>query len=194
MLRITIPEEHAGDPKAYVNRTFASDIIGAAMTLYRTCYANTSLSLREFEGARMRVAEINGCLLCQEWRSGSTEAAAMVAASPDLADRETILERGPAPSEEYYAAVSLWRTAPIYTERERLAIGFAEYLSVDPQGLPLDEDFWARLHAVYTDGEIVELAYCSFAWLQGRVTHALGLDGACSVGGISGALTAGSGH
>ena len=189
MLRISVPDQHVDNAKGYVNSTFAPEITAAALALYRACYANKSLTLREFEGARMRVAEINGCLLCQSWRSGSEDAAAMVAASPDLAGRETILDRGPAPDEAYYADVSNWRDSPRYSERERLAIGFAEYLSLDPHGLPEDEAFWERVHAAYTDEEIVELAYCSFAWLQGRVTHALGLDGACAVPALAAALT-----
>lgn len=180
LLRLEIPEEQAQDPKGYVNRTFSPEIIGAAQALYRACYANGSLSLREFEGARIRMAEINGCHLCRTWRSGSDEAAEMLARS-ELAGRETVVDRGPSPDEEFYRSVSQWRESPLYTERERLAIGYAEYMSLDPHGLAFDDDFWERVHAVYTDAEIVDLSYCVFAWFQGRVTHALGLDGACDL-------------
>jgi alkylhydroperoxidase family enzyme len=178
MTRIDVPAGQ--DPKAYLNTAFSADIVGAAQALYRACYANGSLTLREFEGARMRMAEINGCQLCRNWRSGGPEAAAMIAGS-ELAGRETVADRGPAPDEDYYAAVSRWRDHPGFSERERLAIGYAEYMSLDPKGLAADDDFWGRLHAVYTDAEIVDLSYCVFAWFQGRVSHALGVDGACAL-------------
>src|SRR4051812_27034560 len=112
MTRIDVPAGQ--DPKAYLNTAFSADIVGAAQALYRACYANGSLTLREFEGARMRMAEINGCQLCRNWRSGGPEAAAMIAGS-ELAGRETVADRGPAPDEDYYAAVSRWRDHPGYS-------------------------------------------------------------------------------
>ncbi len=97
----------------------------------------------------MRMAEINGCQLCRDWRSGGARGrrddrphrAGRVARPLPTAARR--------PDEEFYAAVSRWRDHPGYSERERLAIGYAEYMSLDPQGLARDEEFWARLHAVY---------------------------------------------
>jgi alkylhydroperoxidase family enzyme len=189
MVWIEVPDDWADNPKGYVNAHFAPEQIGAALALYRACYEHTALSLREFEGARIRMAEINGCALCQNWRSGS-DAADMLSAAHDGRATASVADHGPAPTEEYYANVSAWRESPLYTERERLAIGYAEYLSLDPQGLNGDAEFWARLHAVYTDAEIVDLSYCVFSWFQGRITHGLGLDGACSVGTLSAALAA----
>lgn len=187
-MRLDIPQEQARDAKGYVNRTFSPEIIGAAQALYRACYANRSLSLREFEGARIRMAEINGCQLCRDWRSGSDDAAELLARS-ELAGRQTVVDRGPAPDEEFYRAVSKWRESPLYSERERLAIGYAEYMSLDPQGLALDDSFWEKVHAVYTDAEIIDLSYCVFAWFQGRVTHALGLDAMCDLQALTSPLS-----
>ena len=180
-MRLAVPDEHLSSPRAYVNATYAKEIIDAALTLYRACYGNGSLSLREFEGARIRMAQINGCQLCRDWRSGSAQAAEMIAQT-ELAGRETVADRGPAPDEDFYANVERWLDSSLYSERERLAIGYAEYMSLNPQGLARDDEFWNRMHSAYTDGEIVELSYCIFAWFQGRVTHALGLDGACAIG------------
>jgi alkylhydroperoxidase family enzyme len=179
MVRLEVPAEHADNPKGWVDSSFSPDIIAAARGLYLACYANESLSLREFEGARVRMAEINGCVLCQNWRSGGPDAAQMIARVPALAGRTTVADRGPAPDEAFYAAVSQWRDSPLFSERERLAIGYAEGLSLDPQGLAADEELWTRLHAAYADAELVDLSYCCFSWFQGRVTHALGLDGVC---------------
>lgn len=111
----------------------------------------------------------------------------MLAAS-ELAGRETVVDRGPAPDEAFYRAVSQWRDSPLYSERERLAIGYAEYMSLDPQGLARDDGFWERVRAVYSDAEVVDLSYCVFGWFQGRVTHALGLDGVCDVGVLAASL------
>ncbi len=35
----------------------------------RAVYEHTTLGLREFEAARLRIAQINGCLFCQDWRT-----------------------------------------------------------------------------------------------------------------------------
>ena len=32
-------------------------------------YSDSTLGLREFEAARLRIAQINGCLFCQDWRT-----------------------------------------------------------------------------------------------------------------------------
>ena len=52
----------------------------------------------------------------------------------------------------------------------------------EPKAIAADEDFWERAHAVFTDAEIVDLAYCIACWMGlGRMTHVLGLDGLCSL-------------
>jgi alkylhydroperoxidase family enzyme len=162
VFRIDIPDEFASHPKAYVNATLAPEITSAALKFYRACYESTHLSLREFEGARIRVAEINGCSICQGWRSGS-HAAEMLGAAND-ATVASVIDHGPAPDEEFYRTVSQWRTSPLYSEREKVAIGFAEYLALDPQGLARDDKFWARVKNSYTDEQIVDLSYCVYSW------------------------------
>ncbi|OCB22462.1 hypothetical protein [Mycobacterium intracellulare] len=52
----------------------------------------------------------------------------------------SVADRGPAPDEDFYRSVSHWRTSPPYSEREKIAIGFAEYMSLDPQGLATDDE------------------------------------------------------
>jgi alkylhydroperoxidase family enzyme len=47
--------------------------------------------------------------------------------------------RGEAPDEASYAAVIDWRTSNMFSYRERLAIEFAERLSLEPQGFARDE-------------------------------------------------------
>ena len=42
-----------------------------------------------------------------------------------------------------------------FTERERMALGYAEKLAVDHHAI--DDAFFAQLHEVFTDAEILEL-------------------------------------
>jgi alkylhydroperoxidase family enzyme len=44
--------------------------IGPAAAAFATSvYSDSTLGLREFEAARLRVAKINGCLNCSDWRT-----------------------------------------------------------------------------------------------------------------------------
>jgi alkylhydroperoxidase family enzyme len=99
-------------------------------------YSESRLSLREFEAARMRVAVSSGCTTCLHTRHAEGAAQGLDAA--------------------FYANVARWREHAGYSERERLAIEFAERFCERWQ-----EDapaFWERLRAAFSDGEIVDLA------------------------------------
>ena len=92
-------------------------------------------------------------------------------------------DNGPAPDEAFYEAIAEWRTSPVFSERERLAIEFAERFGTEPQALAGDEAFWARMNAAFSDAEIVDLAHCTAAWAGlGRVAHVLGFDTVCLAG------------
>jgi hypothetical protein len=44
----------------------------------------------------------------------------------------------------------------------------------------LDDEFWSRMTAHYSQREIVELSMCIGSWLAfGRLNHVLGLDAIC---------------
>jgi len=58
-------------------------------------------------------------------------------------------------TEEKIAAVVEYRTSPLFSERERLALEFAEMMAVDHQSI--DDAFFGRLRAEFSDAEIVEL-------------------------------------
>jgi alkylhydroperoxidase family enzyme len=153
----------------------------AAVGLSQAVYQETTLSYREAEGARMRIAQINGCLLCKKFRladdledlvrrSGSGEA-------PNALGR-----RGEPPTEKFYEAVAGWRDSDEFSARERLAIEYAERIAQAPIDLPHDDPFWQRLRAGFDDGEIVDLTYSITTWIAtGRFVHVLGLDGACEI-------------
>ena len=65
-------------------------------------------------------------------------------------------------------------------EREELAAEFATRFAADH--LAMDDDLWARLHAAYSDDELVDLGLSVASWLAlGRVNQVFGVDGACRI-------------
>lgn len=173
--RIEVPRAYADDPHDYAARHHAREIVAAAAQFSMAVYRHSALSLREFEGARTRIAQINDSLACQQFRT-ARDAATMFAANA-MRPAHSVSGNGPPPDEAFYAAVAEWRTAPGLSERERLAIEFAERFAEQSSDLAADEAFWARLHGLFADGELVDLAYCLAAWLGlGRAAHLLGFD------------------
>ena len=69
MARISIPQEHEADPFGYAARTHAVPIMAASSAFAAAVYRESALPLREFEGARMRTAQINGCMVCKDLRA-----------------------------------------------------------------------------------------------------------------------------
>ncbi|MEU7577111.1 carboxymuconolactone decarboxylase family protein [Streptomyces sp. NPDC041068] len=156
-MRIDIPEGQ--DPIPYVWGDMVPEIGAAASNFSLAVYAHTTLGLREFEAARLRVAQINGCAFCLDWRT----------------------ERDGHKVEEGFAdAVTQWRTTDAFDDRTRLAAEYAERYALDHLGL--DEEFWARMTAHYSQAEIVELSMSIGSWLAfGRLNHVLGLDTVCAL-------------
>ena len=156
---IEVPDDK--HPIFYVWGEMVPGIGVAASAFSQAVYERTTLGLREFEAARLRIAQINGCLFCQDWRTER--------------DGQTV-------EDGFDAAVEQWRTTDVLDDRARLAAEWAERFALDHHGL--DADLWARMHAHYTDAEIVELSMCLGSWIAfGRLNHVLGLDAACTLPG-----------
>jgi alkylhydroperoxidase family enzyme len=82
-------------------------------------------------------------------------------------------------TEELYAHVAE-HGHPEYSAREQVAIEFAERFALDH--LAMDDAFWARLRAQFTDAEVLDLTICTGNWLAfGRLTQVLKLDVSCDV-------------
>jgi len=171
-----------GRQDAVIPHVYRPRMAAAMEQLSAAVYQETTLSYREAEGARIRIAHINGCLMCQGYRIAEHLPAALKqmdsSEAPNTGDK-----RGAAPTEEFYKAVATnWRASELFSGRERLAIEYAERISLEPVPLPYDDDFWGRLHAHFDEGEIADLTYSITTWIAtGRVVHALGLDGACAI-------------
>ncbi len=68
-MRVEVPE--GADPITYVWGQLVPGIGPAAATLAMAVYEHSTLGLREFEAARLRTAQINGCLFCQDCSSST---------------------------------------------------------------------------------------------------------------------------
>lgn len=152
---IDIPE--GKDPIGYVWGEMVPGIGIAASQFALAVYEHSTLGLREFEAARLRIAQINGCLFCQDWR---TE------------------KNGQKVEETFADAVTEWRTTDSFDDRARLAAEYAERYALDHHNL--DDEFWGRMFAHYSQAEVAELSMCIGSWLAfGRLNHVLGLDAIC---------------
>jgi alkylhydroperoxidase family enzyme len=159
---IDMPE--GKEPIGYVWGEMVPGIGPAAAAFAMAVYEHTTLGLREFEAARLRIAQINGCLFCLDWRT----------------------ERDGAKVEDGFdAAVADWRTAEVtaaFDERTRLAAEYAERYALDHHNL--DGEFWERMLGSYSQAEVVELTMCLGSWLAfGRLNHVLGIDAVCALPG-----------
>jgi len=156
---ITIPE--GKDPIFYVWGEMVPGIGVAASKFAQSVYEHSTLGLREFEAARLRIAQINGCLFCQDWRT----------------ERD-----GQKVEEGFDVAVAAWSTTDAFDHRTRLAAEYAERFALDHH--EIDDAFWERMTEHYSQAEIVELSMCLGSWIAfGRLNHVLGLDTACVLPG-----------
>ncbi len=172
MPRIDVPDGQ--DPLTYVWTELAPDLTTAAGRYSHAVYEKSRLSIREFEAARITVARINDCAICTNWRTAR-----------DVPSRGLAADALP---EAFYAQVArdgatgdgVEGERIDLTERERLAAEFAARYATDHRRM--DADLWDRLHAVYTDDELVDLALCVASWLAlGRFNQVFDIDGACRV-------------
>ena len=179
MLKIDVPADRADNPYQFAAETHAIEIMAAGGAFSHAVYKHSRLSLREFEAARSLIAQINGCQICQQFRA-ARDLDSMFSAVGVRAD-QAVTGNGPAPDEAFYAAVGKWRESDQFSERERLALEFAERFALEPKLLASDHGFWGRMKARFDDGEIVDLAHCTAAWIGlGRVAHVLGFDSVCA--------------
>jgi alkylhydroperoxidase family enzyme len=181
MPNITIPVEHLDDPIRYAIGNLRPELTGPLYDLSKAVYQKSRLPLREFEAVRARIALINGCQLCQRFRSISDVPAYLAGLGEDPS--AGVHTHGPAPEEEFYLNIANWRGSAIYSPRERLAIEFAERYSLEPNELGLDADFWARAKSLFSEDELYDMTVAVSCFVAtGRFVHVLGFDEiACAV-------------
>lgn len=115
----------------------------------------SSLPRRTHELVRMRVAEINGCVLCMTWRN-------------DWADEASL------------TAVSQHAASDLFSDAEKAALEYAERFATDSK--EIDGDLLARLGAHFSPAEVVDLTLVVGKYLaMGRFMQVLDLDQACNI-------------
>jgi AhpD family alkylhydroperoxidase len=153
MARIQIPDgPHSEGRRVFSLRPEMAETVN---DMIDTVYHKSLLAAEEREVARMRVAQFNDCSACSTARAQSMVDAGV--------------------TEDAYGHVDEWRTWPGYTERQRLAIEFAERFTVDH--LAIDDELFDRLHAHFSDEEILDLTLCLGIWLGlGRALSVLDVE------------------
>jgi alkylhydroperoxidase family enzyme len=128
--------------------------------MIRGAYQQSILPAEERELARMRIAQINDCIACSDFRAPS------------------VLEAALAP--ELYDNVAAYATYPGYTPRQRLAIEYAERFANEPA--TMDDAFFGRLRGLFSDEEVLDLTLCVAVFLGlGRSLAVLGVDQSCAI-------------
>ena len=164
MPRIDVPADQ--DPLIYLWTQRGGALTPKAGAFSDAVYKRSTLPVREFEAARITIARVNDCQLCLGWRT-----------QRDVPERATGPDDGEL-DEAFYDAV-LGDKAGL-TEREALAAEFADRFALDHRNM--DDAFWDRLHASFSDDELVELGLCVGAWIAfGRLNQVFDVDGGCRV-------------
>ena len=158
MSRIDVPDGPGGE--AAMVWTLRPEMGGMVERMVATVYGKSILPASEREVARMRIAQLNACGACSNFRAASVVDAGV--------------------TEEMYEHVADAAAYAGYTDRQRLAIEYAERYATDHQGI--DDELFARLRAVFTDAEVLDLTMCISVHLGlGRALEVLGIDEACAI-------------
>ncbi|MHB8681448.1 MAG: carboxymuconolactone decarboxylase family protein [Acidimicrobiales bacterium] len=153
MARISVPDGRGGEPAMVW--TLRPEMGRMVEQMVGTVYGLSILPAEEREVARMRIAQLNACGACATFRAPSVVDAGM--------------------SEDAYCHVEDWRTYDGYSERQRLAIEYAERFATDHGGI--DDDLFDRLRGAFSDPEVLDLTMCVAVYLGlGRSLAVLGID------------------
>ncbi len=158
MARLHVPDGPRGE--AAMIWTLRPQLGGMVERMIRGAYEQSILPAEERELARMRIAQINDCVACSDFRAQSVQ------------------DAGFAP--ELYDNVADYAGYPGYTPRQRLAIEFAERFANDHASM--DDAFFERLGRAFSDEEILDLTLCVAVFLGlGRSLAVLGVDQSCAI-------------
>ncbi|SCW38232.1 Alkylhydroperoxidase family enzyme, contains CxxC motif [Sphingobium faniae] len=180
-MRIALDVRAGENPMPYLNKSYSPELVNAGMDFSKVVYERSKLPLREFEAARYRTAQINGCITCQNWRSARDVPGYLASLGRDGA--LGVAANGAAPDEQLYSAIDDGSLEGL-SDREKLAVRFAEGMGADPHGLGENETLWQALKAHFSDEEIVDLTFSVAGFIaMGRAMHVLDLDTVCPMPG-----------
>jgi AhpD family alkylhydroperoxidase len=158
MARIDIPSGPGGE--ASMVWTLRPDMGSMVERMIATVYQRSTLPADEREVARMRIAQLNACSACSNFRAPS------------------VLEAGV--TEDLYEHLDDPAGYAGYSPRQRLAIEFAERFAENHRGI--DDGLFARMRAEFSDPEILDLTMCAAVYLGlGRALEVLGIDSSCAI-------------
>jgi alkylhydroperoxidase family enzyme len=124
---------------------------------YEKAIAQTTIDPRLHELVRYRIAQLNECTVCLDFRR------------PDSGLTEDLL-----------AEVETHATSPMFTAAEKSALAFTELFCTDSAAIP--DSLLAELGEHLTPAEIVDLTLVVGKYLAiGRFMQVLGLDQACAI-------------
>ena len=150
-----------------------AEISAAGNAFAHAIYEHSQLPLKVFEAARIATAMINGCIICKNWRSERDV--------KQLGIHSGVIENGEVPDEAFYRALLDGQHSHL-SQRERMAVEYANAMGDRPQALSADDDFWLQMKGVFSDAEITDLTYSIAGWMgMGRVFHVLGMDQSCAI-------------
>ena len=134
------------------------EMAGMVDRMITTAYQRSKLPASEREVARMRIAQLNACDACATFRAPSVI--------------------GTGITDDEYAHVEQWQTWPGYTDRQRLAIEYAERFATDHRAI--DDKLFDRVRERFADDEILDLTLCCAVFLGlGRTLEVLGITDNC---------------
>jgi AhpD family alkylhydroperoxidase len=114
----------------------------AAYLQFNRYFDKSSIELPLLELVRTRVSQINGCAYCLDMHTKDARAAG-----------ET---------EQRLYALSAWREAPFYTERERAALAWTEATTKISDG-PIGDELFQQVREQFSEKGIVELTFAVIA-------------------------------
>jgi alkylhydroperoxidase family enzyme len=149
--RLEIPPGEGGD--AVQVWSLQPALGAAAIRFVDAAYNKSILPVRVREAARMRIAQLNDCTVCQTFRAEKVRAQGV--------------------GEDFYGAVGTDDAGEL-SAQERLAVEYAERFATDHASI--DDAFVERLRASFSDPEVLDLTICLSAFLGlGRTLRALGI-------------------
>jgi len=158
MARLDVPDGPGGE--AAMIWTLRPQLGAMVEQMIRGAYQESILPADERELARMRIAQINDCVACSDFRAPS------------------VLDAGIAP--DLYENVADYATYPSYTSRQRVAIEYAERFATAHASI--DDAFFARLRDLFSDEEILDLTLCIAVFVGlGRSLTVLGVHQSCAI-------------
>lgn len=158
MAHIDIPAGEA--PESHRLLQVQADMGTAMGVLADAIYNKSGLDKRVREAVRMRIAILNQCQVCLDYRF------------------DECLSLGI--DEGFYAAVDNWRNSSVFNEKERLALEYSELFASDH--LAIDAAFFSRLKQHFSDVEIYELTTTIAGLIaNGRILKVLDVEQVCSL-------------